>query len=56
MSRVIFDCGLTSLRLSAGKNLLGSDKEVDIVKVIAFGFVHRHRLLLTGKFFCGRIV
>ena len=47
VGRGIFGLGLEPCRLGAGKGPLGSDEKVDVVKVISFGWVHGHRLLLT---------
>ncbi len=42
---------LASGCLGAGKGLLGSDKEVDVVKVIALGWIHRLSPPLEELFF-----
>jgi hypothetical protein len=49
--RLSFGC--TSFSFGAGKGFLGGNEEMDVVQVIALGWVHGLHLLLTG-FLCMR--
>jgi len=52
MGRSVLSFGLASWCFYASEDFPSSDEKVDVVKVIAFGWVHFQCFLLTGFCLC----